>query len=109
VVDKDEARQAIPAVVAYYDRLPLPPENDAYNRRLSLLRDRALVNVLYATAARLSEVLSLNRSQVNHGRAATATITGKGRHSRSLHLSPTPRPPSALTWRSGWTATRRCL
>jgi integrase/recombinase XerD len=88
VVDKDEARQAIPAVVAYYDRLPLPPENDAYNRRLSLLRDRALVNVLYATAARLSEVLSLNRSQVNHGRAATATITGKGRHARSLHLMP---------------------
>jgi integrase len=88
VVDKDEARQAIPAVVAYYDQLPLPPENDAYNQRLSLLRDRALVNVLYATAARLSEVLSLNRSQVNHGRAATATITGKGRHARSLHLMP---------------------
>jgi hypothetical protein len=24
VVDKDEARRAIPAVVAYYDQLPLP-------------------------------------------------------------------------------------
>jgi integrase/recombinase XerD len=88
VVDKDEARQAIPAIVAYYDDLPLPHQNDAFNRRLSLLRDRALVNVLYSTAARLSEVLALNRSQVSHGRSPTATIIGKGQRSRSLHLMP---------------------
>lgn len=74
MVDKDEARQGMPAIVAYYDNLPLPAGNDRYNRRLSLLRDRALVNVLYSTAARLSEVLALNRSQVGHGRAQTATI-----------------------------------
>jgi site-specific recombinase XerD len=88
VVDKDEARQAIPEVVAYYLNLPLPTENDRYNRRLSLLRDRALVNVLYSTAARLSEVLGLNRSQVAHGRAQTATIIGKGGRPRTLHLMP---------------------
>jgi hypothetical protein len=29
VVDKDEAGQAIPAIAAYYDERPLPPENDA--------------------------------------------------------------------------------
>jgi integrase/recombinase XerD len=88
VVDKDEARQAVPAIVAYYDERPLPLENDPFNRRLSLLRNRALVNVLYSTAARLSEVLALNRSQVSYGRAPTATITGKGQRSRSLHLMP---------------------
>lgn len=88
VVDKDEVRQGMPQVVAYYNNLPLPAEDDRYNRRLSLLRDRALVNVLYATAARLSEVLSLNRSQVGHGRAQTATITGKGGRPRTLHLMP---------------------
>ena len=88
VVDKDDARQAMPAVVAYYDNLPLPLENDRYNRRLSLLRDRALVNVLYSTAARLSEALALNRTQVGNGRAATATIIGKGGYGRTLHLMP---------------------
>lgn len=88
VVDKDEARQDMPAVVAYYNEQPLPPENDRYNRRLSLLRDRALVNVLYSTAARLSEVLALNRSQVGNGRSQTATITGKGGRARTLHLMP---------------------
>lgn len=88
VVDKDEARQGMPAIVAYYDNLPLPATNDRYNRRLSLLRDRALVNVLYSTAARLSEVLALNRSQVGHGRAQTATIIGKGGRARTLHLMP---------------------
>lgn len=88
VVDKDEIRQDIPKIVDYYRNLPLPLENDAYNRRLSLLRDRALVNVLYSTAARLSEVLALTRSQVGHGRANVATITGKGNHPRPLHLMP---------------------
>lgn len=88
VVDKDEARQRIPEIIGYYNSMPLPAENDRYNRRLSLLRDRALVNVLYSTAARLSEVLALNRSQVQHGRAQTATIIGKGQKPRTLHLMP---------------------
>ncbi len=88
VVDKDEARQDIPAVVTYYRQLPLPHENDRYNRRLSLLRNRALVNVLYSTAARLSEVVALNQSQVGYGRSQTATITGKGNRSRTLHIMP---------------------
>ncbi len=89
VVDMDKARQAgIPAIMNHFNNLPLPPENDAYNRRLSLLRDRVLVNVLYSTAARLSEALSLNRSKVAGGHSATATITGKGNKSRTLHLMP---------------------
>jgi site-specific recombinase XerD len=88
VVDKDEIRQDIPQIVEFYVELPLPAQNDKYNRRLSLLRDRALVHVLYSTAARLSEVLALNRSQVQHGRAQTATIVGKGGRPRTLHFMP---------------------
>jgi integrase/recombinase XerD len=53
-----------------------------------LLRDRALVQVLYATAARVSEVVALNRAQVNHGRASSATIIGKGQKARTLHFRP---------------------
>jgi site-specific recombinase XerD len=86
VIDLDQARQAIPQVIAYYDTLPLPPENDSYNRRLSLLRDRALVRVLYSTAARLSEIVALNRLNIDHGRAQYATITGKGGKPRTIHL-----------------------
>ena len=88
VVDKDEARQQMPQVVAYYQERPLPLQNDAYNRRLSLLRDRALVNLLYSTAARLSEILALNRTQVGNGRSQTATIIGKGQRPRTLHIMP---------------------
>ncbi len=89
VVDLDKARQVgIPGILAYYDEMPLPPENDRYNRRLSLLRNRVLVHVLYSTAARLSEVLSLNRVKVAGGHSDTATITGKGNRSRTLHLLP---------------------
>jgi site-specific recombinase XerD len=86
VIDMDQARQTMPKIVSYYSELPLPPENDRYNRRLSLLRDRALVCVLYSTAARISEVVSLNRSNVDNGRARYATVIGKGSHPRTLHL-----------------------
>ena len=88
VVDLDEARQKMPQVVAYYNQLPLPSHNAPYNRRLSLLRDRTLVNLLYSTAARLSEILALNRSQVGNGRSQTATIIGKGQRPRTLHIMP---------------------
>jgi len=86
VIDLDLARQSIPLIVSYYDQLPLPAENDRYNRRLSLLRDRALVKVLYSTAARISEAVALNRRNVDHGRAEYATITGKGNKPRTIHL-----------------------
>lgn len=86
VIDLDQARQAIPRIVQYYDKLPLPPENDRYNRRLSLLRNRALVKVLYSTAARISEVVALNRNNVDYGRAQYAIITGKGSKPRTIHI-----------------------
>ena len=86
VIDLDIARQDVPRIVAYYDGLPLPAENDVYNRRLSLLRDRAIVKMLYSTAARISEVVSLNRANVGNGRAAYATIIGKGNKGRTLHI-----------------------
>jgi site-specific recombinase XerD len=86
VIDLDQARQAIPKIIEFYDGLPLPAENDRYNRRMSLLRDRALVNVLYSTAARISEVVGLNRTNVDQGRAEFATITGKGSKPRTIHV-----------------------
>ena len=86
VIDMDQARQEMPRIINYYNQLPLPSENDRYNRRLSLLRDRAIVSVLYSTAARISEVVSLNRSNVDNGRAKYATVIGKGSRPRTLHL-----------------------
>ena len=86
VIDMDSARSAMPLIVNYYNSLPLPENNDIYNRRFSLLRDRALVTVLYSTAARLNEIISLNRSNVDHGNAKYATISGKGGRARTIHL-----------------------
>ena len=86
VIDLDHARQEIPKIISYYDELPLPPENDKYNRRLSLLRDRMLVKVLYSTAARISEVVALNRHSVDNGRSEFATIMGKGSKPRTIFV-----------------------
>ena len=86
VIDFDLIRQDVPHIVNYYESLPLPSENDRYNRRLSLLRDRALVHMLYSTAARISEIVSLNRANVDYGRAEYAAITGKGNKPRTIHI-----------------------
>ncbi len=86
VIDLDAARQYVPQIVSYYDQLPLPPQNDQYNRRLSLLRDRALVKTMSSTAARISEIVSLSRHNVDHGRASYATIIGKGSKPRTIHI-----------------------
>lgn len=86
VIDLDGPRKDIPRIVRYYEQLPLPAENDAYNRRLTLLRNRAFVHVLYSTAARISEAVALSRSNVDDGRANFATIMGKGNKARTLHI-----------------------
>ena len=88
VIDMDVARQYVPDIVTYYNQLPLPATNDRYNRRLSLLRDRAIVNTLYSTAARISEVVSLNRNSMNNGRSAYVAIMGKGGKPRTIHIRP---------------------
>jgi integrase/recombinase XerD len=79
----------LPRVVTYYDRLPLPPQS-ARNRlrRLRLLRDRAIVHTLYASAGRVSEVASLTRAQVLDGRLDEIWITGKGGRDRVILLTP---------------------
>jgi site-specific recombinase XerD len=86
VVDLDLARQEIPRIVEYFRQLPLPSHNDNFGRRLSLLRNRAIVSVLYSSAARLGEVTSLNRNNVDHGRARFAAITGKGGKARTIFI-----------------------
>ena len=40
--------------------------------------------MLYSTAARISEVVSLNRANVGNGRASYATIVGKGNKAATL-------------------------
>jgi integrase/recombinase XerD len=79
----------LPRIVTYYDRQPLPSKS-AKNRlkRLRLLRDRAIVHTLYASAGRVSEVASLTRGQVLDGRLDEIWITGKGGRERVILLTP---------------------
>jgi len=86
VIDLDSARQSVPKIVEFYNQRSLPAENDPYNRRLTLLRDRAVVSTLYSTAARLSEIVGLNRSNMDQGRTPFAIITGKGGRPRTIHI-----------------------
>lgn len=80
----------LPLVVLHYDRVDLPSDKQGA-ARLRLLRDRAIVHVLYSTAGRISEVAQLNRSDVGDGHAESAIVIGKGRKPRTLFFTPEAR------------------
>lgn len=82
----DEVRR----VMRYYDDLALPEGDDAGERleRLRVLRGRAVMHTLYATAARVSESASLTRKAVQDGRRDEAEVVGKGDKERFLFLTP---------------------
>lgn len=75
-VDPDAIR-----VLTHYNRQELPEKRGA--RRLALLRNRALMALLYDTGMRISEALALSREDVLDGRAEklrlTVTKNGKPR------------------------------
>jgi site-specific recombinase XerD len=80
----------LPRIIGFYDDQPNPIEGakDAHTRHLELLRNRAIMHTLYASAGRVSEVASLTRAQVADGRASEVLITGKGNKQRMLFLTP---------------------
>lgn len=75
----------LPRIVTYYDGLALPGKRGP---RLRLLRNRAVVHALYASAGRVSEVASLTRPQVLDGRLDEVLIRGKGGRDRVILLTP---------------------
>lgn len=64
------------------------------------LRDKAILEVLFSTGLRVSELVSLNRDQVNLERREFGVI-GKGRRSRIVFLS-----DAAAEWLGKYLATR---
>lgn len=75
----------LPAVVLFYDEQPLPEDRF---ERLRLLRSRAIVHTLYASAGRVAEVASLNRKDVADGRRREVVVMGKGQKQRFIFLTP---------------------
>lgn len=64
------------------------------------LRDRAMMEVLFSTGLRVSELVSLNRDQVDLERKEFGVI-GKGRRPRVVFLS-----DRAVVWLERWFSTR---
>lgn len=80
----------LPRIIRYYDEMPLPLGHAPRDRlaRLRILRSRAIVHTLYASAGRIAEIASLDRKHVADGRRSEAVITGKGDKQRFIFLTP---------------------
>ena len=76
----------LPLIVTHVDGLPLPPDTEPWGamRLLELLRDRALLHVLFYSGMRRAEVASLNRQDVQDGWAHDALVVGKGDKERNV-------------------------
>jgi integrase/recombinase XerD len=75
-------------VLRYVNALPLERgyrHSDA--KRVTLLRDRALLAVLFATGCRIAEALKLDRANVADGNLAEPIVVGKGNKARVLFLT----------------------
>lgn len=82
--------ERIPEILAYYDDMPLPVEEDwrTQQKRLTLLRARAVVHTLFASAGRVSDAANLKRSQLQDGKLRECVVRGKGNKDRYLYLTP---------------------
>jgi site-specific recombinase XerD len=84
----------LPQIVSYYENMALPDGPSGRIRRLEILRDRAVVHTLYASAGRVSEVAALTRRAVVAGEAPDGRllirddvrVTGKGGKARLILL-----------------------
>ena len=68
--------------------------------RKSGVRDRSILETLYSTGLRVSELINLNRDVVNLN-TGEFTVIGKGRKARIVYLS-----PEAIRWLKKYLATR---
>lgn len=77
----------IPQILLYYDEKPLPEGEENHLKRLRILRARAVVHTIYASAGRVSEVASLDRADVQDGGVREVMITGKRSKKRLIFLT----------------------
>ncbi len=95
------------AIVVYYDRLPLPDDRvksgdggsnlaswQVRRRKIALLRNRAIMHVLYDTGLRVSELTALTRDEIDRALKSTpipedvaVEVTGKGGRRRVVWLT----------------------
>lgn len=82
-------KEAVPQIIDYYMSLPLPSPDTPRSRRqrLTILRNRAIVQTLFASGLRAQELASLCRSDCSDGRSDTILITGKGEKERLIILN----------------------
>ncbi len=66
--------------------LTIPPDGDDPWRATIRLRDKAIMETLFSTQLRVSELVSLNRTSIDWSQGL-AVVTGKGRKPRSVFFS----------------------
>lgn len=75
----------MPNLINHFSEYPIPTGKDKYDRRLSVLRDRALFWTLYETGCRIGESRRLDRIHFARAlRGEVVSVIGKGKRKHKL-------------------------
>ncbi len=85
--DPPNPDRRIPQILLHFDQTELPEGDKARLKRLRILRARAVVHTIYASAGRVSEVASLSRAGVQDGGVREVMIRGKRGKKRLIFLT----------------------
>ncbi len=85
--DPPNPDRRIPQILLFYDDMPLPDPEENPLARLRILRARAIVHTIYASAGRVSEIVSLDRADVQDGGVSEVMIRGKRGRKRLIFLT----------------------
>lgn len=96
-------------IVNSANQTPLPDRDPTGKLGLRLLRDRAILNTLYATGMRRAEVASLNRADLASGRLGKPSSVARAIRKGSSFLIPIRWVTSMLTWAAAPTILSRFL
>ncbi|MHB0870741.1 MAG: tyrosine-type recombinase/integrase [Chloroflexota bacterium] len=78
----------LPLVILYVNNIPIPPlAADNREKRLEILRNKAILHTLFATGMRREEISRLNRQDLDDGWSPQALITGKGDKERVVFFT----------------------
>lgn len=90
------------------DRVPKVLDDEQMGRlfevqdlnKISGVRDRAILETMFSTGLRVSELVGLDREDINL-KTGEFTVIGKGRKARTVYLS-----PGAISWLNRYMSTR---
>ncbi len=87
ILDPQSIQDALEQIVSFYEVELLPKNEGRYKQKIILLRNRGIVQTLFTTGIGISELVAVNRNDVNLTQSASILLNSTNGGSAQLTLS----------------------